>query len=486
MPPLGTKAAATTMANKVSTPPPPPPPVLSSPEIRQDKRNSSGVLVHTRFFSGRRDSIFDRSAAPKLIMCRENGSWVHFPAEVVEKLRVGFLDRKTMVEVLIQGSKYIFHLNLMAQFEYSTGDFRPISWIDEKGMRFFPVSSRAKAELGDVNHDGDNVSSTDKRNENNFKPKIENVVNNDQTSLKKRELGDEPEVSSYNRALGANVVKRQRVEEKGVAIWPNTRLARATEGLYLIVEDHFYSGIRKFDAQAAITSIHQLEREGNSFKVRQEVFQKQVEIIKAARGTSNMVYAWYGASANTIKSVMAHGFAFPSQLPATDVYGSGMYLSPVGLPHLSANLADVDENGLKHLILCRVVLGNVEKVQAGSHQYHPTNGNFDTGSDDPNNPKWYVVWSTIANMSILPECVVSYRPGNMQGPRRPVPGLSYSFEKLVSKIKSLLPPAKIQEIFILYSTFKAQKLGRDAFLKRLRAVAGDQVLKSAILDIIAS
>ncbi|OMO57492.1 hypothetical protein COLO4_35361, partial [Corchorus olitorius] len=338
MPQLRTKAAAAMpMTNNVvesigiSTPPSPPPPVLSSPEI---PRNSSGVLVHTRVLSRRRDSIFDRSAAPKLIMCRENGSWVNFPADVVEKLRVGFLDRKPMVEVLIQGSKYIFHLNLMAQFEYSTGNFRPISWIDEKGMRFFPVSSRIKpAELG-VNHDGDNVSSTDKRNEINRKPTIENVVNNNPSSLKKRELGDEPEVSSPNRALGANVVKRQRVEEKGVAVWPNTRLARANEGLYLIVEDHFYSGIRKVDAQAVITSIHQLEREGNSFKVRQEVFQKQVEIMKAARGTSNMVYAWYGASANTVRSVTAHGFAFPSQVPATDVYGTGMYLSPVGLPHL--------------------------------------------------------------------------------------------------------------------------------------------------------
>lgn len=62
-----------------------------------------------------------------------------------------------------------------------------------------------------------------------------------------------------------------------------------------------------------------------------------------------------------------------------------------------------------------MILGNVEKVEAGSEQHLPSSVDFDTGSDDPKNPKWYVVWSNIANMNILPESVVSFRPSNMQG-----------------------------------------------------------------------
>lgn len=83
----------------------------------------------------------------------------------------------------------------------------------------------------------------------------------------------------------------------------------------------------------------------------------------------------------------------------------------------SAMQSEVDNNGEKHIILCRVILGNIEKVEAGSQQCRPSSVEFDTGADDPINPKWYVVWSTNMNSHILPECVISYKsstylPGN--------------------------------------------------------------------------
>lgn len=78
----------------------------------------------------------------------------------------------------------------------------------------------------------------------------------------------------------------------------------------------------------------------------------------------------------------------------------------------SANLAEADENGERHMLLCRVILGNVEKVEAGSRQCYPSNVGFDSGSDDLNNPKWYIVWSRNMNTHILPECVVSFKSSN--------------------------------------------------------------------------
>lgn len=69
----------------------------------------------------------------------------------------------------------------------------------------------------------------------------------------------------------------------------------------------------------------------------------------------------------------------------------------------------MDGNGEKHLILCRVILGNVEKVEVGSQQYYPSKLEFDTGADDLNNPKWYIVWSSNMNRHIIPEFVVSYK-----------------------------------------------------------------------------
>lgn len=70
---------------------------------------------------------------------------------------------------------------------------------------------------------------------------------------------------------------------------------------------------------------------------------------------------------------------------------------------------EADENCEKHLVLCRVILGNVEKVDAGSKQSHPSSVNFDAGADDPQNPKCFVVWCSNMNSHILPEFVVSYK-----------------------------------------------------------------------------
>jgi hypothetical protein len=81
----------------------------------------------------------------------------------------------------------------------------------------------------------------------------------------------------------------------------------------------------------------------------------------------------------------------------------------MGWVGFSALQSEADENGQKHVILCRVILGNVEKVQAGSQQCHPSSEDFDTGADDPKNPKRYVVWFADMNRNILPECVVSYK-----------------------------------------------------------------------------
>jgi len=67
----------------------------------------------------------------------------------------------------------------------------------------------------------------------------------------------------------------------------------------------------------------------------------------------------------------------------------------------------VDKDEEKHLILCRVLLGSVERVDLECYQTYPSNTGYDTGSDDPKNPKWYVVWANDINKRILPVCVVS-------------------------------------------------------------------------------
>lgn len=61
-------------------------------------------------------------------------------------------------------------------------------------------------------------------------------------------------------------------------------------------------------------------------------------------------------------------------------------------------------------------MGNMEQIEPGSPQFQPKDTVFDSGVDDLENPKWYIVWSTHMNTYILPEYVVSFTvPKQLQG-----------------------------------------------------------------------
>lgn len=68
-----------------------------------------------------------------------------------------------------------------------------------------------------------------------------------------------------------------------------------------------------------------------------------------------------------------------------------------------------DENGLRHLLLCRVILGNQEEVLPGSKQLLPSSEEFDSGVDNCLAPKKYIIWSTHMNTHVLPEFIISFR-----------------------------------------------------------------------------
>lgn len=79
-------------------------------------------------------------------------------------------------------------------------------------------------------------------------------------------------------------------------------------------------------------------------------------------------------------------------------------------------LCDVDENGVKHMVLCRVILGNSEVVEIGSKQFHASDPCFDTGVDDSQNPNSYIIWNMDVNTHIFPECTVAFKmPPTLKG-----------------------------------------------------------------------
>ncbi|KAK1402854.1 hypothetical protein POM88_002459 [Heracleum sosnowskyi] len=78
-------------------------------------------------------------------------------------------------------------------------------------------------------------------------------------------------------------------------------------------------------------------------------------------------------------------------------------------------VGDIDNNRLRHILLCRVILGKTEQICAGSEQFQPSSEEFDIGVDNLEEPKKYIVWSCYMNFHILPLFVVSFKAPSMTG-----------------------------------------------------------------------
>ncbi|KAK9270908.1 hypothetical protein L1049_026494 [Liquidambar formosana] len=266
-------------------------------------------------------SNFKRSEAPTRIMFYEGGSWVDFPGEVVRYLRSEFSEGKPMVGASIDGSRYLFDFMRMLQTDFASGRERSIAWIDDNGKCFFPKlfvgsedfavenSEDAKIDI-EIRINGDSISGNGKRE----MVEVEgdqNVVssnNNEEISSKRRRaVTPGLEASRWQCPDNGeeNSSKRQRVVTPGLEAsrWPNAKPLKEGDGAYQLVKKHFLLGVRNVDPSATISSIYQCTRTGPLERARWEVFKKQTEITKAARGSANTIFAWYGTSAQGVVSI---------------------------------------------------------------------------------------------------------------------------------------------------------------------------------------
>ncbi|KAH7292256.1 hypothetical protein KP509_29G059600 [Ceratopteris richardii] len=178
---------------------------------------------------------------------------------------------------------------------------------------------------------------------------------------------------------------------------------------FITVRKKFYTGLGMLASYTTIKGIFKNCHKGTNGMAQLQAFNRQEEITTAIRGNANVRYGWHGTSKPGVTVTVLHGFG-PSPIPRHGaVYGIGVYLAPEDYSNVSAVYSDVDENGEQHMVLCRVIMGNMELVEHGSEQFHPKSEEFDTGVDDICNPKCYIVWSTHMNTHILPEYVISFK-----------------------------------------------------------------------------
>ncbi|KAF8379025.1 hypothetical protein HHK36_028452 [Tetracentron sinense] len=503
-------------------------------------------------------SNFMKSGLPQRLMFYQNGDWKNFPEDFLGLVREDFRVKKAVIEVELQGYHSLLDFLHMIQIDVKTGLQQPIAWIDEAGSCFFPESfdDCCHSELGkereliylelnrareiklqlEIEITGADISKLEDSEESNThvkRPRIEEKLVSKQYELDRK---------NDNCDRNSDSKMKEVVEEN----WQLLDSPKRNPGFETVHENldndtaqhMFLSGMGLSVCATDILEIHR--GSGNLLQARLELFQKQVEITQKYRGDANVQYAWLGCSKEAVSTIMKHGLGLNGLPKTKPSFGIGVHLTPKNWAHISASYCDVDENGVQHMVLCRVIMGNVELIHPGSAQFHPSSENFDSGVDDLQNPMHYIIWNMNNNTHIYPEYVISFRvpssaeghmvksgskaesrvtnssccqgklqmdssPFNSVGPCYGLPGSEkrsqgntqpiglsapkapkspwMPFSMLFAAISNKVSPKDMKLINVHYDQFRRKKICRDDFVKKLRWIVGDTLLRSTILSL---
>ncbi|KAL7164808.1 hypothetical protein ACSBR2_040666 [Camellia fascicularis] len=518
--------------------------------------------VHLKKSVVKNYSDFLRSGVPQRLLFYQNGEWNDFPQEILDLVREDFRMKNAAIEVQFNECHLMLDILYMLQVDLKTGLQKPIAWIDEAGSCFFPQlhstdSGRHECNQSELQKDEEFASlEPNGAREINLHLQIEingvsscnleECVEESNASAKRIKIGQKL-VECHNE-LGVNDGCNKNSDAKIEEVIEQVQqigghLSPKFEGVCEIVNSEivrnmFVEGLNP-SLNANILEINQCT--SNFMQTRWEIFQKQVEITQKCRGDPNVRYAWLASSKDALSSLMIYGLAHCGSKMKT-TFGIGIHLTSMKGVLTSSSYCDVDENGVRHLVFCRVILGKMELVHRGSGQFHPSSENFDSGVDDLQNPIHYIVWNMNMNTHIYPEYVVSFKMSHSaegalvgqesrfniagvaacQGLHRGQFQLNSSsvvseknchasqdvenksqgkacsvgsstmkipkspwmpFALLFGAISSKVAPKDMKLVDVHYELFRSKKISRDDFIKKLRLIVGDQLLRSTIASL---
>ncbi|XP_060213970.1 probable inactive poly [ADP-ribose] polymerase SRO2 isoform X2 [Lycium barbarum] len=253
-----------------------------------------------------------------------------------------------------------------------------------------------------------------------------------------------------------------------------------------IIESGFLSGMGQFAKEVEVVSIHKNSCTTILGQARLEGFRIYSEAMrKKCGGNDNSKYAWFGSSKDEICNIISHGFSTTTEPKFGDCFGIGVYLYPTNIDGVLS--AEEDENGLRHMLLCRVILGNTEVIEAGSTQFQPTCEYFDSGVDNLLAPKRYIIWGSYMNSHILPNFLVSFKGPNFllgnsskikKVPSKPTSRIK--FHDLFRVLSKFLHPSRTVLISKYYEDFQRNKISKLVLVRKLRQIAGDTSLRAVM------
>ncbi|XP_017234721.1 inactive poly [ADP-ribose] polymerase RCD1 [Daucus carota subsp. sativus] len=526
--------------------------VFGSPPNKDSKRRKVDVSKSQPGWSSSQSdrsllryySNLKRSSSPARLMSYQKGEWTDLPRNLVTSIKKDFQMKKAAMEVELYGKMFLIDFLRMMILDLETGSKQPIAWIDEDGSCFFP----------EIFADHDKINENEKVHghvvpesfgTNDIKLQLEIDISGVGCSKLKESTGESNDLVKKIRVVknlaidaeadsscvrGSNdkvceAFGENQQEENNVQPAPfheNIDFNAAREMLLKAL-----SSLKVDKIELACGS-------GILMQAQSELFRKQVEVTEKYRGDANVKYAWLPTSKGELSSVMTYGLGECEMLKMKSAYGSGILLLPVNCAQTSASYCDVDENGFQYVILCRVIMGNVEVVHPGSKQVHPSCESYDSGVDDLNDPKHYIVWDMKKNTHIYPLYAVGFKVSSdagghssanenkvntsgvtTSGQGAEVQGQLNSgsadmvqvpksqgvaenlgssstknpksawmpFPLLFEAISHKTSPSNMNLVSSNYELFRSKKISRDEFVKRLRLIVGDGLLRSSILNL---
>ncbi|XP_050220519.1 inactive poly [ADP-ribose] polymerase RCD1-like isoform X2 [Mercurialis annua] len=530
------------------------------------ERKLASCRYHSRRSLLRCYTNFEKTRVPQRLMFYQNGEWRDFSQDIVELVRKDLQEKKPVVEVDLKGHRYVLDFLHMFGMDRKTGLQEPIAWIDEAGGCFFP-----EIYIDDEEPDEQNCAivqepmSKESYGPHEIKLQLEIDINGvDRSKLKECsgesnglvkhiQIDQNPTNGNYVVEVddSCNRMDDERVDER-------VEENKHVKADFDTVRNMFLAGMGCVGG-ADILDIHRFS--SSSMQIRLELFQKQIELTKKCRGDANVRYAWLAASKKLLSTIMLYGLGHCGPSTTKSKYGIGVHLYAANCCDASAKFCDVDENGIRYMVLSRVIMGQMELVQPGSLQSHPSSENFDSGVDDLQNPRQFIVWNMNMNTHIYPEFVVSFKvSSNVEGflvgndIKHAVSGITVSsrgphfnlameasnvdlnlpvkssvvdlnlptespvihsgsesqplsggslekasslgssnmktpkspfmpFPMLFTAISNKVPSKEMELVLAHYEQFQAKKISRGDFIKRLRLIVGDALLKSTITSL---
>ncbi|KAL6189858.1 hypothetical protein ACLB2K_036259 [Fragaria x ananassa] len=237
-------------------------------------------------------------------------------------------------------------------------------------------------------------------------------------------------------------------------------------------------------------------------------------VAEKCGGNANVGWGWYGGSRDLICRTVLHGFFCSRSDPGP--YGIGVHLFSNNHSFDCARSSDPDENGRRHILICRVILGKIELVPFGSKQFSPSSREFDSGVDSLVNPKRFIIWSSDMNSHILPLFVVSFRaPANLRGKklrtnfvccivsdiprsiqpsaaaavRQPPPtavrqparrSATLNITNIMNALAEVLPAPSMVLLNKSATDFRAKRITSAQLIRRMGTLAGKELLASVV------